>query len=211
MQIRARLTLASEAPSSVLTARSLLTSACRERESVTQLGASRKQAGGRTGRLQEFGGPGTQECPLPRGEPAEHPAPSTHTGSTHTGIAPYREPQPGAALLWLPGRRLPGPPSPLGSPPAWIPLEGRQPPRPHPSSEARPGQGQPRGGGGRGLYTHLIAQQHDDHVLLRVLVDLRQPGLRGQRGCVGGEHPSPCTAPREGWENLFLFDFIIFP
>lgn len=34
--------------------------------------------------------------------------------------------------------------------------------------------------------SHLVAEQHDDHVLLSILVDLCQPGLERNRRCVGG-------------------------
>ena len=134
----------------------------------------------------------------------QHPVPSS---------IPYREPQPRATPHWLPGTPFPPDrPKPLWSPlglseprkqqsPAWVragctQLAGRCPPSPippdsHGDSKGRAGtarhgtarHGTPRGEGGP--CTHLIAQQHDDHVLLGVLVDLRQPGLRGSRAVSG--------------------------
>lgn len=203
MQTRARLTLASEAPSSVLTARSLLTSACRKRESVTQPGAPQKQAGGRTGGSQEPGGSGSQECPLPRGEAAEHP----HWEHPHREHPHWDHPVPGTSASCCPPLAArdaaPQPPQPSGVTSSLDPPGGQGPPQPQPSSEARPGQGQPRGEGNGGpTRTLLPSSMMTTSFCAYSWISVSQ--ACGDSGAAsGGSTPHPAQPPGRAGKTFF--------
>lgn len=203
MQTWARLTLASEAPSSVLTARSLLTSACRKRESVTQPGAPQKQQGGGcTGGSQDLWGQGARNAHCP-----EENLLSTHSGSTHTEHPHWDHPVPGTSASCCPPLAArdaaPRPPQPSGVTSSLDPPGGQGPPQPQPSSEALPGRGQPRGeGNGDPTRTLLPSSMMTTSFCAYSWISVSQ--ACGDSGAAsGGSTPHPAQPPGRAGKTFF--------